>query len=238
MLLVDYIWFDLGYTLVHLNREEVYQERLKDFGIEKSLDEIALAYHLTDKYFMREHPGLLGKDRKQYAAYYQGKLNTYLGLEVDLIDESETSKFNQTVKVEWKAFHATLQTLMQLKESGIGVGLISNWNHTARKVLMENKILPLLDHVVISSELEIEKPDERIFVHAFRQSGVSPEKSLYIGDNYYDDVVGSRKVGMDSILINPFERSGIEELSNDIHTISNIKDLVPALNSDLIVARG
>ena len=236
--MVDYIWFDLGYTLVYLNREEAYQERLNNAGVSKSIEEIALAYHLTDKYFMREHPGLLGKDRKHYAEVYHTKLHTYLGLEANQLQFDDVMKFESSIKVEWKAFQTTLATLKQLKEMGIGVGLISNWNHTAKDVLTKNEILPLLDHVVISSELEIEKPDERIFQHAFKLSSVSPEKSLYIGDNYYDDVVGSRKVGMDSILINPFERIGIEELANDIPTMANVEQLIPKLTSRRIAVRG
>ena len=236
--MVDYIWFDLGYTLVYLNREEAYKERLTAYGVNKSIEEIALAYHLTDKYFMREHPGLLGKDRKQYAEVYHSRLHTYLELEDNRPHFNDLVKFIPSIHVEWKAFQSTIETLKQLKAMGIGVGLISNWNHTARDVLTKNGILPLLDHVVISSDLEIEKPDERIFQHAFQLSGVSPDKSLYIGDNYYDDVVGSRKVGMDSILINPFERTGIEELGSDIETIANIDQLISKLEPNLLAARG
>lgn len=232
--MVDYIWFDLGYTLVHLNREEAYRKVLKESGIEKTVDEIALAYHLADKYFMREHPGLLGKKRENYRSVYQGKLNSFLDLDENL----ESEAFDPRNKVRWHAFPETLSTLSELKSKGIGVGLISNWNDTARDVLKETNIISYLDHVVISSELGIEKPDERIFHYALEQSGVSPKNSLYIGDNYYDDVVGSRQLGMDSILINPFERIGIEELDSDVCVISNVKELIPTLDSLLVVSRG
>lgn len=236
--MVDYIWFDLGYTLVHLNREEVYREVLQQSGIEKTTEEIALAYHLTDKYFMREHPGLLGKKRENYHIVYQGKLHQFLRLEKEQTERLIKNKFMPRNEVRWNAFAKTIETLKELKSQGVGVGLISNWNDTARNVLKENHILPLLDHVVISSELGIEKPDERIFQHALEQNGVAPEKSLYIGDNYYDDVIGSKKVGMDSILINPFDRVGIEELDQQIFVISNIENLIPALDTRFAVSRG
>ena len=235
--MVEYIWFDLGYTLVYLNREEKFQEVLQAHGINRSIEEIKLAYHLADKYFMREHPGLLGKDRKYYAEQYQAKLNSYLGI-IGMFDKDIRNIQTKTT-VSWRAFPDTIRTLQELKRMGIGVGLISNWNDTARQVLQENNIFPLLDHVVISSELQIEKPDRRIFEHAIELAGISPERSLYIGDNYYDDVVGSRKVGMDSILINPFGWIGIEELaSEDVTIISNVKELLPVLEKQLVAFRG
>jgi putative hydrolase of the HAD superfamily len=235
--LLDYIWFDLGYTLVYLNREERLQQVLKEQGIEKTMEEVALAYHLTDKYFMREYPGLLGKERKHYASQYQQALHHYLGIE-DKEIHYHPMKIQKNREKLWRAFPETLHTLQQLKQAGVGVGLISNWNDTARSVLKETEIYPLLDHIVISSELNIEKPDKRIFEHAIEQSGVPAEKSLYVGDNYYDDVVGSRKVGMDSILINPYGKTGIEELGDQVPVIGNIKDLIPAIDTAYAPVRG
>ncbi|WP_255637607.1 HAD family hydrolase [Virgibacillus sp. AGTR] len=214
-----YIWFDLGYTLVYLNREELYQQLLKNHGITLPLEDIALAYHLADKYFMREHPGLLGKKRELFMHDYHHILHSYLGIAPMEETQPITNK-----KPEWRVFPETLSILKQLKNTGYQVGLISNWNNTAREVLQQTGIIHYLDHVVISSEVGIEKPDERIFQHACQQAGVSPEESLYVGDNYYDDVIGSHKVGMDCVLINPYERKGIEELKN-VDPIANIKDL-------------
>ncbi|MFC4402545.1 HAD family hydrolase [Gracilibacillus xinjiangensis] len=218
-----YIWFDLGYTLVYLNREKKYQELLEDFGVKLPIANIALAYHLADKYFMREHPGLLGKKRELFMLEYHRTLHNYLG--IDPIEEMlHPDGKAETGKPDWRAFPDTLVTLQKLKEAGFQVGLISNWDNTAREVLKQTGIVHYLDNTVISSEIGIEKPDEQIFLHAFQEAGVSPEECLYVGDNYYDDVVGSKKVGMDSILINPYGNKGIEELSN-VETISNVKDL-------------
>jgi len=224
--LISYIWFDLGYTLVNLNREEVYQQKLHKLGIVKSLDEIALAYHLTDKYFMREFPGLLGKDRSLFADQYFNRLNNNLNLS---LTKSDWASHHDDVKPQWHAFEKTIPTLKALKEKGLGVGLISNWDQTARTVLDQNHISGYLDHIVISSEVKIEKPDERIFLHALEQAKVKAEECLYVGDNYYDDVVGSKKVGMASILINPYQRVGIEELSEQVPIIANISELLPTL---------
>lgn len=225
---VRYVWFDLGYTLVYANREEVYCEQLKSIGISKSIEELVLAFHLTDKFFMREYPGALGKKDDQVMKEYYKMLCGYLHIPaVDLMNKRGVTE--EKFSPEWQTFKETIPTLKKLKTLGMGVGLISNWDETARDVLAKTGILPLLDDVVISSEIGIEKPDERIFLHALEGIDVPAEKCLYVGDNYYDDVIGSQKVGMDCLLINPFDRQGIEELP-DIPKISNINQLLPNLN--------
>lgn len=231
---MKYIWFDLGYTLVYVKREESYQEKLKQIGIDVSLESLREAFHEADKYFMREFPGLLGKERKVYAESYHKMLHHYLG-----IDVSSNKEFlmrpddSSNPKGRWQLFEATIPTLKKLKEKGIGVGLISNWNHTARDVLEETGIISYLDHIIISSEVDIEKPNEQIFEIALEQANVNASDCLYVGDNYYDDVIGSRKVGMNSILINPLGKKGIEELEG-VQIISNIKDLLPIVETPIL----
>lgn len=228
---VQYVWFDLGYTLVYTNREEVYREQLKSIGISKSIEELVLAFHLADKFFMREYPGALGKKDDQVMKAYNKILSGYLQIpNADLTAKRGVTE--ESFRPEWQTFKETIPTLKKLKALGIGVGLISNWDETARDVLEKTEILPLLDDVVISSEIGIEKPDERIFLHALDGIDVPVENCLYVGDNYYDDVLGSQKVGMDCLLINPFDRQGIEELP-DIPKVSNINQLLLHLNLGL-----
>lgn len=231
---MKYIWFDLGYTLVYVKREESYQKRLKQFGVDVSLEDLRIAFHLTDKKFMREFPGLLGKKRELYANSYYEILHNYLHLDINVNkDELIEPEDSSNPKGHWQVFKDTLPVLQRLKEKRFGIGLISNWNDTAREVLQETGIISYLDHVVISSEVNIEKPDERIFNIALEQAGIPAKECLYVGDNYYDDVVGSRKVGMKSILINPFGKKGIEELEG-VQVISNINELLPALESNAL----
>jgi hypothetical protein len=54
--MIEFIWFDLGYTLLYKKREEAYRAVLADFGVEASVSDIARAFHLADKKFMREFP--------------------------------------------------------------------------------------------------------------------------------------------------------------------------------------
>ena len=79
---------------------------------------------------------------------------------------------------------------------------------------------------MISSEEEVEKPEARIFEKAVSLAGIEPKECVYVGDNYYDDGVGSAKLGIESFIINPDGYLGIEELrEKDVNIISDIREI-------------
>ncbi|MFD0714216.1 HAD family hydrolase [Paenibacillus sp. GCM10027626] len=211
---LKFVWFDLGYTLVDRDKGRLYHDILrKEFQIEKPLAEVRLAFHQTDKLFMREYPGVLGQHPATYFPWYIGIVNYELKLALDLSKVIGCFRNEHYFTADiWKAYPRSRETLKQLKQAGYGVGLISNWDLSARQVLKDNRLDELLDEVIVSAEVGIEKPDPQIFQLALEKQRLRPEECLYVGDNYYDDVVGSGKVGMDCLLINRFGRTGIEEL--------------------------
>lgn len=221
-----YVWFDLGMTLVEPSRSYLYQKVLSEFQIHRTEAEIHKAYHLTDKLFMKEYPHVLGTDETCFMPWYIGNLNYYLDVQLNIIEAYKRLKELRKEKAAgWKPIPSALALLEELKRKGIKTGLISNWDHSCRKVLKESQLLDLLDTVVISSEMGVEKPEKEIFEAAFEQGGTSAQESLYIGDNYYDDVIGASKVEMDSVLINPYGREGIEEILYD-KVVSDISEVI------------
>ncbi len=156
-------------------------------------------------------------------------LNYQLGVQFDLHKQHQRlTAIGREQGQNWCAFPFTVQVLQELKRHSIGIGLISNWDNTARQVLDDNGLTDYFDHIVISSEVGAEKPSRKIFDYSLRQAGISPAESVYVGDNYYDDVAGSSKAGLDSVLINRFGRLGIEELQHEpiVHSIEEIPSLI------------
>jgi putative hydrolase of the HAD superfamily len=68
------------------------------------------------------------------------------------------------------------------------------------------------------------KPDPRIFDIALHKAAVTAQECIYIGDNYYDDALGSRKVGIPALIINRFGKLGVEEIE-DCPVISRLSDI-------------
>ncbi len=222
----SFIWFDIGYTLLYLEREQLFIKLAEERGMASCTHKDAMeAFHYTDKLFMREYRGVLGKEKDTYMPWYLGHLFHYLGIKTDICSFYKTWK--QRIGSPHNAWHlcpGVLHTLDYLRGKGYRMGIISNWDRSAKSLLAHLHILDYFDTVVISSEAGCEKPSEEIFTLALQSAGVSADKSLYIGDNYYDDVPGCRAVGMDVLIINRYGNKGIEEIKG-IDTIENVTQL-------------
>ena len=97
---------------------------------------------------------------------------------------------------------------------------------------MKHGLERFFEHVIVSSEIGAEKPDAEIFRIAMQAATVDPGECIYIGDNYYDDAVGSTKAGIEPVIVNRYGSLGIEELNN-CSVISDIREL-----DDYLTRRG
>ena len=222
---VSFLWFDIGYTLLYMQREVTYQQALKEFGHHVALEDIERAFHLTDKLFMREYPGIFLEPRKVFMPTYLGIMNYSLQLSLDVCQlDAVWEEIKQNTDPYWLPFDGIGEVLDELKRRSVGMGIISNWDWTARDVLTAAGLIGYFDPIVISAEVDCEKPNPRIFELALQKVGLPASQCLYIGDNYYDDALGSRKVGMPAVIINRFGKLGVEEIEN-CRMISRLSDL-------------
>lgn len=209
--MIKRIFFDLGLTLVEHDAPARYAELLSGLGRPTREEEARRAYHLANKYFMREEPGRLGKGNAETLRAFLSQVCRELD-----VPELELPLWEGVLQgprpPEWRCFPFTVETLTRLREGGYALGLISNWDASCREVLRRNGLDKLLDPIVVSWEAGVEKPDRRIFEHALSLCGEAPEECLYVGDNYYDDGVGAASVGMECCILNPPGLLGIEEL--------------------------
>jgi putative hydrolase of the HAD superfamily len=222
---VSFVWFDIGYTLLYTQRETTYQKALRKFGIDVPLKDLEKEFHLTDKLFMREYPGFFLQPRDVFMPAYLGIVNHRMGVRVNLC---ELDACWETIKKQfenyWLPFKGVKEVLLELERRSIGLGVISNWDCTARDILRSAGLSRFFDPLIISCEVDCTKPDARIFDLALQKASAEAHRSLYVGDNYYDDCLGSRKVGMNALIINRFGSLGVEEI-DDCPIIQQLSDI-------------
>ena len=224
-LAVSFIWFDMGYTLLYMQRETTYQQALRKFDIDVPLTDVEKEFHLTDKLFMREYPGFFLEPREVFMPAYLGIMNYRLGISVNVCElDDYWEKLKAGMDDYWLPFDGVNEVLAELKRQSIGLGIISNWDCTARDILATARLSDYFDHLIISCEVGCSKPDQAIFNLAMERAGVQARDCIYIGDNYYDDAVGSQKVGMPALIINRFGNLGVEEI-DDCPIINAISDI-------------
>jgi putative hydrolase of the HAD superfamily len=78
------------------------------------------------------------------------------------------------------------------------VGLISNAWPDLREYIASQKIDDAFDHMVISGEVGVMKPEARIYQLALEQAGVSPKEAIFV-DDVYENIEGCERVGIKGI---------------------------------------
>lgn len=81
------------------------------------------------------------------------------------------------------------------------------------------------DHIIVSEEAGVKKPDPRIFKLALDHFGLTPEQCIYIGDHPVNDVEGAAKVGMNTIWIKVNQPWQDSITTKPLHTIEHLGEL-------------
>jgi len=118
-------------------------------------------------------------------------------------------------------------TLEALRNIGYRLGVVSNRSTPFHEYLQSLGLDIFFDLVLAAGEVASWKPEPGIFEHALKQLSLAPDQAVYVGDNYYADVVGARQAGMKPVLIDP---QGIF-LEPGCPVITRISDLPAVLKS-------
>ncbi|XP_057485637.1 uncharacterized protein LOC130771940 [Actinidia eriantha] len=97
----------------------------------------------------------------------------------------------------WHLPSGTYETISILKDAGVKLAVVSNFDTRLRKLLKDLNVVDLFDAVVVSSEVGYEKPDTQIFKAALDQISVDARKAVHVGDDEKADKAGANAVGID-----------------------------------------
>ncbi|TAJ45889.1 HAD family hydrolase [Methanofollis fontis] len=83
------------------------------------------------------------------------------------------------------------------------LGIVSNGQRVFSEIeLRMFGLFPFFQTVVFSSDVGYKKPDERIFRTALQRLHIEPHEGLFIGDSQKNDVLPSRRLGLQALHIN------------------------------------
>ena len=96
-----------------------------------------------------------------------------------------------------------MRLLPALQRAGYLLALISNREQPYVEEITTLGLAPFFGLVLAGGELKMWKPEPYIFAHACKRLGIAPAEAIYVGDNYYADVIGSRRAGLQPVLYDP-----------------------------------
>jgi FMN phosphatase YigB (HAD superfamily) len=90
-----------------------------------------------------------------------------------------------------------------LQESGYMLGMVSNRESPYREEMQQLKLDCYFQFFLAGGEVNSFKPDALIFERALELAGTSAQETMYVGDNYFADIVGSQRAGLTPVLYDP-----------------------------------
>jgi putative hydrolase of the HAD superfamily len=116
-----------------------------------------------------------------------------LGLEIG-VDELVSA-------IRFSAYPDAVPALGGLRDRGLRLVAVSNWDCSLPRVLEGCGIDGLLDGTVTSAGAAARKPDPAIFTAALELAGVEADEALHVGDTPEEDVAGAGAAGIRPLLI-------------------------------------
>jgi putative hydrolase of the HAD superfamily len=147
----------------------------------------------------------------------------------------------QIVELEYRAIVAertippeNLDTLEQLKQRGLKLGLVSN-AHFLPALLLEDfdrlGIARFMDAIVTSSQVGVRKPHPEIFRRVLDELGVEPQEAVFVGDKLREDVYGPQELGMRAVLTRQFRSEDVDPDKAPDLVIDSLAGLLPYLDA-------
>ncbi|MBM4255458.1 MAG: HAD-IA family hydrolase [Deltaproteobacteria bacterium] len=122
----------------------------------------------------------------------------------------------------WQLYPEARATLVELRDRGFKLGVISNFDSRLFGLLEGFGIAPFFDPIIISTRAGAAKPDGEIFTQALSCLGLDAEEALHVGDSIHADIVGAHATGLLPVLI---DRRGAEADAAHYHRIQNLAEL-------------
>ena len=208
--MIKAIFFDWFNTLAHYYppREELESQALKELGFNVSPKSLSYGLYLADKHFFEENARLSIRLRSQeeqnklYTTFHRIILKEAGITTTDEVVSKLLSRMLQlNNSMKFVLFDDVSATLKSLKAQGLKLGLLTNLQSEVNSMCRELGIADYLDFTVTSAEAGADKPQPPIFLKALQLAHVNPAEAIHVGDQYQNDVLGARGVGISPILL-------------------------------------
>jgi putative hydrolase of the HAD superfamily len=226
------VTFDVTHTLLHVPRlGEIYADVLGRHGVAIDAEEARQLFSTVwQELACSADPG-----RDRFTSHPDGERGWWRRLlerMCELRGAAPPSRFAAaelfhrfTTAEPYEVYPEVPGALARLRQQGLALGVISNWDHRLPDVLAAVGLARFFGSITSSSKAGVEKPDRRIFHHALRELGVEPVAALHVGDGRLEDVEGAVAAGMRALHLTRTSGGG------DLRDLAGLPELVAAARS-------
>lgn len=206
---LDAVLLDAGGTLIesHPSPAEVYTRVMAGHGLQVDAADVASTFRSVWSEVTQEHPRgldryhrLKGGERAWWGRFVQ-RVMERLGVEAPwqpILEELFEAFADPSA---WQVFPEVREVLGGLRERGLRLAVVSNWDSRLPALLDGLGLDGFFDALLVSAVEGVEKPSPEIFLRAAERLGVPPERCLHAGDSPLDDVRGAESAGIVPVLV-------------------------------------
>lgn len=226
---VKAIFFDLGDTLASTDPPYLHRiaQAMRESGLDISNKEFEHVYAQADYKLFLKHKEEGGITPRDYGQWFLPLLYE------SLLPGQDASEFRQNVRSAMSqidfgrvALPGAVELLEYLKDKGYKLAVISNNDGNTERKCDEVSIREYFDIILDSTNLDMIKPDPRIFDHALKELGLTSREAIHVGDMYGADVMGGMNAGLDVIWLNHRQIEGLSHpLIKEVNGLIEIKDI-------------
>jgi putative hydrolase of the HAD superfamily len=231
------VLFDLDGTLRHSVPEggEVSAAYIAELGHVFTAEDHARAMRWEYRYWassadLRDDLIAHSADTDNFWIEYSRKRMIALGLAPELAAElapQVSAHMGEMYKPASIVPEDVRRMLPALREAGYTLAVISNRDRPFRDTLDSHDLSEYFPYALAGGEVNVYKPEPGIFDHALKHLGLAAAEAVYVGDNYYADIVGARRAGLVPVLYDPNHIFP----DSDCLTIYSFDDLLPAIRA-------
>jgi len=207
------IFFDLDGTLRHSvpSADEIMNEYLRAQGINIDQHDHLLGMRWEYSYWadspdLREDIVAHSMDTDKFWVEYTKR--RLLALKLSMEQSTELAPkvslhMAEMYKPESIVPEDVQRVLPKLKQAGYMMAVISNRDKPFQETLDSHGLSEYFNFSLAGGEVDIYKPHPGIFEHALRRANIRARETVYVGDNYFADVIGARRAGLQPVLVDP-----------------------------------
>jgi len=220
---IQAVFFDAAGTLFHVKGSvaEIYLRHAEKYGVKSSsamLDAVSAAFKRAFREapppaFAVSNPSDIKRCERLWWFDIVHNVFYRVGM-FDGFDEYFDDVFHAFEgPAYWTLYPETLSILKALKERGMELGIISNFDSRLFTVLRGLGLAEFFDTVTISTLAHAAKPSSRIFQLALDKHALDPDEAIHVGDSVRDDLEGACRAGLHGALV---DREGDQILSHSL----------------------
>lgn len=231
------VFFDLDGTLRHSvpTGADVFNQYVASLGLAYSEADRLRALRWEHRYWasstdLRDDLLAHSADTENFWIEYSRRRLLALGATLEWASEfavKASAHMGEMYRPESVVPEDVRRTLPVLRESGYVLAVISNRDRSFQDVLESHSLSEFFPYSLAGGEVDIYKPEPGIFHHALKQMKVTALETVYVGDNYYADILGARRAGLQPVLYDPQHIFP----DADCVTIRSFDELIPVIQA-------